>query len=1101
MAKNATSNPNNSLLSFLVLIILITASILVETHFDLSMYGQLLVKGIFLFSIFGLNGFFNGSLTKQLFSMPLMSIMVFLFFLAIATATGVETYYDTATAQKVIYKSPWFEWIIFILFINLIANVLRYQLHKKKEKIGSLIFHVSFLIIVIGAFVTRHTGFEGMMSIPENKSVNYILSAETYLQIKIDDQDQQYTYDAQMIVTEYTNNNFSHEVLFPGNSEPITIIYKDYLPKHTSFDTLKTVENGSKFLHIVTVGQSSRKDNYLKEGTIFIENGLKLSYNTNSESDAIKITETDSGYFVMSPYDLEYFQMSDRSKGIIKRDSLQQFFPMRLYTVGGIQFVFKQTFENAEISKIESTHSPMGSDVLVVSINQSGKSKDVYLEGGKGVFPSLKQFTFNGLNYRLNFGSKIVNLPFSIYLRDFQLEKYPGTDRPSSYASEVTVIEGKKNLEHRIFMNNVLDYNGYRFFQSSYNIDGENESTVLSVNHDWWGTWITYWGYGLMMLGFFLGLFTKGSRFRFLLKKSNETRMKRENLKTITLIIGLSLSGLSFSQNHEKHEQHSTESEIYVPIDLKHAEEFSKLSLQNIFDNRYTPIHTFALNFLKKVNRQTTYNDLTPTQVFIGLHTNFKYWFNQPFIYVTGDSTESLIGNVENHRAKMSDFYSKDGLYKLANNMDIALSKDASRRSVFEKNIIKTDERFNIMRGVVMGYYLKIYPIKGDSSNTWYAPASDLSNLSGGDSTFVGGITSWYVQAVNNSSKSGDWTEANNVLKMISTYQNSAADKDVLPSENKVKWEIIYNKIDVFAKLANYYLGFGLILLILQFIQIFKPKLSLKWPMRIGVSVFLLLYITHVLGLALRWYLSGHAPWSNGYEAIIFIGSVAILAGLIFSRQSKIVIGATGILAWLMLFVAGMNNMNPQMTDLEPVLKSYWLQIHVAIITGSYAFLGLSAILGIINLFIDIFKRASNIKLLRLTQKELTYINEMSMTIGLFMLTIGTFLGGIWANESWGRYWGWDAKETWALAAVLVYTIILHFRFIPGLKSAYSFNFWSLWGYSSILMTFFGVNYYLAGMHSYATGEAVPIPDWVPLTVLLFALLSLLAWWNKRKFK
>ena len=192
--------------------------------------------------------------------------------------------------------------------------------------------------------------------------------------------------------------------------------------------------------------------------------------------------------------------------------------------------------------------------------------------------------------------------------------------------------------------------------------------------------------------------------------------------------------------------------------------------------------------------------------------------------------------------------------------------------------------------------------------------------------------------------------------------------------------------------------------------------------------------------------------------------------------------------------------MNPQMTDLEPVLKSYWLQIHVAIITGSYAFLGLSAILGIINLGIDIFKRASNIKLLRLTQKELTYIKEMSMTIGLFMLTIGTFLGGIWANESWGRYWGWDAKETWALAAVLVYTIILHFRFIPGLKSTYTFNFWSLWGYSSILMTFFGVNYYLAGMHSYATGEAVPIPDWVPLTVLLFALLSLAAWWNKRKY-
>ncbi len=1099
MKNTKKSNPTNSLLSFLTLTILITITILIEIKVDFSMLGQILIKGIFISLLFFLNKFFNGKLTKHLFSMPLMSIMVFFFFLSIAIATGVETYYNTATAQKVIYKSVWFEWIIFLLFINLIANIFRYQLHKSKEKIGSLIFHISFLIIVIGAFVTRHTGFEGMMSIPENKSVNYILSAETYLQIKVDDKDQQYTYDIPMIVTEHTNNDFSHEVIFPGNSKPITIKYKDYLPKYTSFDTLKTVENGSKFLHIVTVGESSRKNNYLKEGTVFLEDGLKLSFNTNSESDAIQITETDSGFFVFSPYDLEYFQMSDRSKGIITRDSLQAFYPMRLYTVGGIRFVFKQTFENAEISKTESIHTPTGVDVLVISLLQGDKSQDVYLTGGKGIFPSVKQFSFNGLNYRLNFGSKIVSLPFSIFLRDFELEKYPGTDRPSSYASEVTVMEGESNLEHRIFMNNVLDYNGYRFFQSSYNIEGDMESTVLSVNHDWWGTWITYWGYGLMMLGFFLGIFTKGSRFRFLLKKSNETRQKRENMKTILLCIGLSISGLSFSQDHSQHNNeldHST----FIPVDKMHAAEFSKLSLQNTFDNRYTPIHTFALNFLKKVSRQTIYNELTPTQVFIGLHTDFKYWFNQPFIYVTGDSTENLLGTVENHRAKMSDFYSDKGSYKLANNMDIALSKNPSNRSIFEKNIIKTDERFNIMRGVVMGYYLKIFPIKGDPSNIWYAPASDLSALQSGDSTFISGIMSWYIQSVNISAKSGDWTEANKVLKMISTYQTNAADKNVLPSKEKVKWEILYNKANVFDKLANYYLGFGLILLILQFIQIFKPKLSLKWPMRIGVSVFFILYVAHIFGLALRWYLSGHAPWSNGYEAIIFIGSVAILAGLIFSRQSKIVIGATGILAWLMLFVAGMNNMNPQMTDLEPVLKSYWLQIHVAIITGSYAFLGLSAILGIINLGIDVFKRASNIKLLRLTQKELTYINEMSMTIGLFMLTIGTFLGGIWANESWGRYWGWDAKETWALAAVLVYTILLHFRFIPGLKSAYTFNFWSLWGYSSILMTFFGVNYYLAGMHSYATGEAVPIPNWVPLTVLLFALLSLAAWWNKRKY-
>ena len=181
---------------------------------------------------------------------------------------------------------------------------------------------------------------------------------------------------------------------------------------------------------------------------------------------------------------------------------------------------------------------------------------------------------------------------------------------------------------------------------------------------------------------------------------------------------------------------------------------------------------------------------------------------------------------------------------------------------------------------------------------------------------------------------------------------------------------------------------------------------------------------------------------------------IIALAGILFSRLSKIIVGAAGILVWLSLFVSNMANMEPQLTNLEPVLKSYWLQIHVSIITSSYGFLGLSAIIAIITMFMDIFKKESNIKLMRLTAKELKHVNEMSMTIGLFMLTIGTFLGGVWANESWGRYWGWDAKETWALASVLVYSIILHFRFVPGLKSDFTFNFWSLWGFSSILMTF-----------------------------------------------
>jgi cytochrome c-type biogenesis protein CcsB len=261
------------------------------------------------------------------------------------------------------------------------------------------------------------------------------------------------------------------------------------------------------------------------------------------------------------------------------------------------------------------------------------------------------------------------------------------------------------------------------------------------------------------------------------------------------------------------------------------------------------------------------------------------------------------------------------------------------------------------------------------------------------------------------------------------------------------------------------------------------------------------IFVYHGIGLGFRWYISGHEPWSNGYEAVIFIAWVTTLAGILFSRKNQVVLAGTAILASMMIFVTEMNLLDPEITPLQPVLKSYWLMIHVAVITSSYGFLGLSAILGLINLNLYIFRKERTAKVVNLNISELTYISEMTMTIGLFMLTIGTFLGGIWANESWGRYWGWDPKETWALVSVLVYAVILHLRFIPALNGKFLFNAVSLWGYSAILFTFFGVNFYLVGLHSYAQGEGLgEFPLWLLLTILIFALHTGLAAYMNRQF-
>lgn len=277
-----------------------------------------------------------------------------------------------------------------------------------------------------------------------------------------------------------------------------------------------------------------------------------------------------------------------------------------------------------------------------------------------------------------------------------------------------------------------------------------------------------------------------------------------------------------------------------------------------------------------------------------------------------------------------------------------------------------------------------------------------------------------------------------------------------------------------------------------------------KWKKNVvtGLSVLLFgLFLLHTAGLAARWYISGHAPWSNGYESMIYIGWATIFAGFLFSRTSKMTLAATAILTALILMVAHLNWLDPEITPLVPVLKSYWLMIHVAIITGSYGFLGLGALLGFMNLILMILKTNKNKENITDTIKELTYINEMTLTVGVFMATVGTFLGGVWANESWGRYWGWDPKETWALVIVLIYAMILHLRFIPKANGKYLFNLLSVLGFSTVIMTYFGVNYYLSGLHSYAKGDPVPIPTFVPITVVVILVIAVIAYLRNRKLE
>ena len=292
----------------------------------------------------------------------------------------------------------------------------------------------------------------------------------------------------------------------------------------------------------------------------------------------------------------------------------------------------------------------------------------------------------------------------------------------------------------------------------------------------------------------------------------------------------------------------------------------------------------------------------------------------------------------------------------------------------------------------------------------------------------------------------------------------------------------------------------SLVMFVLVIVNIFKYNKLLTNLIRISALVVFLLFVYHSIGLGIRWYISGHAPWSNGYESMIYISWATMLFGFILGKKSPLTIASTAFVTSMLLMIAHWNWMDPSIGNLVPVLDSYWLMVHVAIIVASYGPFTISMILGLVALFLYAVTTKKNKKKLKLAINELTTINEMSLSIGLVLLTIGNFLGGIWANESWGRYWGWDPKETWALISIMIYVFVLHMRIIPGLKGKYAFNLLSVFAFSSILMTYLGVNHLLAGLHSYAKGESASIPNEIWGWLLFSIAIAIPAYMKFKKY-
>jgi len=686
-----------------------------------------------------------------------------------------------------------------------------------------------------------------------------------------------------------------------------------------------------------------------------------------------------------------------------------------------------------------------------------------------------------------------IMLPFELKLSDFVLDRYPGSMSPSSYASEVVLFNHKENITipFRIYMNHILKYKGYRFYQSSY--DNDEKGTILSVNHDGPGIFVTYTGYFLLSLGMFLSLFNKKSRFYTLSKTKVKKTVSGVLKNSITVLIFLFFSASDFACGQDFN---IGENQI---ISKKHANQFASLLIQDK-GGRIKPINTFTSDILRKLTGKENIYGLYPNQIYLGMLSNPYFWQGVPLIKVSNPEISRILG-ISGNIAAYRDFIdnSKGGVYKLAPYIDAAYKKQPAEKTRFDKDIISVDERVNISYMIYTNRLLKIFPGTENENFRWFTPGEAFAYVPPQDSVFAKNIFGLYLQSLHNPIPNDFIKDKDDLLKTIKNYQKQGAGS-LYPGKAKISLEILYYKLDLFKRLFPFYLFLGLVLLIIMVIKILCVNLKTGLITKVIVGLLIFCFIAHTSGLALRWYISGHAPWSNGFESMIYIAWVSMLAGFIFNSKTPIILSGTSVLAALALFVAHLSWMNPEITNLVPVLKSYWLTFHVSMITASYSFLALSAILGFLNLILYLLQTEKKHKTIKIKISELTGIAEQSMIVGVYLLTIGTLLGAIWANESWGRYWGWDPKETWTLISIIVYTFILHMRFVPGLKKTFSFNLASLLGFSSILMTYFGVNYYLSGLHSYAGGDPVPIPPLVYYILASVFILIVLAYFNQRKY-
>lgn len=643
-------------------------------------------------------------------------------------------------------------------------------------------------------------------------------------------------------------------------------------------------------------------------------------------------------------------------------------------------------------------------------------------------------------------GMKEEKLPFSLCLQKFEAKMHDGTNAVADYSSKFTVIDGDDKSEGEVSMNNIYSHRSYRLYQSSYDEDGKG--SVIAINADPYGIPVTYTGYALLFISLVWMLFDPKGGYRKLLKSP---LLKKGALMTALI--------LSMGNIQTLHAESATGNLQNAVLPKETAEKFGELHI--LYNDRICPVQTFALDFCKKIYGARSYQGLTAEQVLSGWVFYGNTWANEPFIKIKSGEMKTAM-NLPDY-ASLNTFFNREmGGYTIGQYVQEYYN---GQQDKFHQQAADIDGKIQIIMELREGISLKVLPytftrnvkatkdhsfIKAGTT-TWFSPVDKLPQA-------VEHQHALYIRNVfsllNGDVKAGNTSRVNEFFVKMKKYQEVSSGNS-LPTATQYKAERINNAFPFATILFMANLTLGFIALFYTIYRMTKKReikvLNIALPILLGVS-----FLALTFGLALRWIISGNVPMSNGYESMLTVAWFVMLISILMQLRIRIVMVFGFLISGFFLLVSHINQMDPAIGQMMPVLNSPLLSIHVSIIMMSYALLSLTFICGIMGIC------------MRSHGEELQALSRIFLYPALTTMGFGIFIGAIWANVSWGNYWSWDSKETWALITFMIYAVVVHTQSLPVFRKPLVYHIYITLAFLSIAMTYFGVNYFLTGMHSYA---------------------------------